>query len=57
MVAGVKPSREDDSEITVFESDGTHIQSAAVVHLIYRKAMELGLGVETSEISSFFVNP
>jgi len=56
-VAGVKPGREDDSEITVFESDGTHIQSAAVVHLIYRKAVEMGLGVETSDISSFFVNP
>ena len=57
VVAGVRPGREDDSEITVFESDGTHIQSAAVVHLIYRKAVEMGLGVETSEISSFFVNP
>jgi ornithine cyclodeaminase/alanine dehydrogenase-like protein (mu-crystallin family) len=57
VVAGVRTGREDDSEITVFESDGTHIQSAAVVHLIYEKAVELGLGVETSEISSFFVNP
>ncbi len=57
VVAGLKPGREDDSEITVFESDGTHIQSAAVVHLIYRKALELGLGTETSKISSFFVNP
>jgi ornithine cyclodeaminase/alanine dehydrogenase-like protein (mu-crystallin family) len=57
VVAGVRPGREDDSEITVFESDGTHIQSAAVVQLIYEKAVELGLGVETSNISSFFVNP
>jgi ornithine cyclodeaminase/alanine dehydrogenase-like protein (mu-crystallin family) len=57
VVAGLKPGREDDSEITVFESDGTHIQSASVVHLIYKKALELGLGVETSNISSFFVNP
>ena len=57
VVAGVRPGREDDSEITVFESDGTHIQSAAVVHLIYEKAVELGLGLETSDISSFFVNP
>jgi alanine dehydrogenase len=57
VVAGLKPGRKDDSEITVFESDGTHIQSAAVVHLIYEKAVELGLGVEASNISSFFVNP
>jgi len=57
VVAGLKPGRENDSEITVFESDGTHIQSASVVHLIYQKAVELGLGVETSDVPSFFVNP
>ncbi len=57
VVAGVRPGRAADSEITVFESDGTHLQSAAVVHLLYRKAVELGRGVETSEISLFFVNP
>jgi len=57
VVAGKISSRENDSEITVFESDGTHIQSAAVVHLIYQKAKEKGLGVETSEIQSFFLNP
>ncbi|UCD43889.1 MAG: hypothetical protein JSV27_06970 [Candidatus Bathyarchaeota archaeon] len=57
VVAGAKPGREDDSEITIFESDGTHIQSAAIVLLIYRKTEEMGLGVETSEIDSFFVNP
>ena len=45
VVVGVNPGREDDSETTVFESDGIHIQSAAVVHLIYEKAVELGLGV------------
>jgi ornithine cyclodeaminase/alanine dehydrogenase-like protein (mu-crystallin family) len=57
VVAGIKPGRENDSEITVFESDGTHLQSAAVANLIYRKALETGHGVDTSNISSFFVNP
>ncbi len=57
VVAGVKPGREDDSEITVFESDGTHIQSAAVAWLIYRRLREAGLGVEASDLPSFFVNP
>jgi ornithine cyclodeaminase/alanine dehydrogenase-like protein (mu-crystallin family) len=57
VVAGVKPGREDDSEITVFESDGTHLQSAAVANLIYRKALERGQGVDMENASSFFVNP
>jgi len=57
VVAGVKPGRERPEEITVFESDGTHIQSAAVVWLIYNKVKEAGLGIETSERSPFFINP
>jgi ornithine cyclodeaminase/alanine dehydrogenase-like protein (mu-crystallin family) len=56
VVAGKKKGRENKSEITVFESDGTHIQSASVVNLLYRKAVEAGLGIE-KEYSDFFVNP
>ena len=36
-MAGIKPGREYDSEITFFESDGTHMQSAGVAYLIYEK--------------------
>jgi len=57
VVAGVKPGREDDSEITFFESDGTHMQSAGVAYLIYEKVKEAGLGVETDDLASFFFNP
>jgi ornithine cyclodeaminase/alanine dehydrogenase-like protein (mu-crystallin family) len=57
VVAGVKPGRERPEEITIFESDGTNIQSAAVVWLIYNKVKEAGLGIETSERSPFFINP
>lgn len=57
VVAGVKPGRERPEEITIFESDGTHIQSAAVVWLIYNKVKEAGLGTETLESSPFFINP
>jgi len=57
VVAGSKPGRLDEGDITIFESDGTIIQSAAVVQLIYRKAVEQGLGVETGEVNSFFMNP
>jgi len=56
VVAGKITGRESPEDITVFESDGTHIQSGAVVHLIYEKVMKMGLGKEV-EASDFFINP
>jgi alanine dehydrogenase len=57
VVAGVKPGRESDDEITIFESDGTHMQSASVVGLIYRKAIEAELGREAPHVDTFRYNP
>ena len=57
VVAGVKPGRESDLEITFFESDGTHMQSAGVAYLIHEKVRAAGLGVETDDLRSFFLNP
>ena len=57
VVAGVKPGRENDEEITIFESDGTNIQSAGVSWMIYKKIKEIGLGLETSTLFPFFFNP
>ena len=57
LVAGIKPGRISDDEITIFESDGTHMQSAAVVGLIYRRVIEAGLGQEVYEGSGFYLNP
>jgi len=57
VVAGAKSGRENPNEITLFESDGTHIQSASVVWLIYEKIKQAGLGIETSDLSSFFLYP
>jgi ornithine cyclodeaminase/alanine dehydrogenase-like protein (mu-crystallin family) len=57
VVAGKMTGRDSESDITVFESDGTHIQSGAVVNLIYEKAKKLGLGREVKGISDFFINP
>lgn len=48
VVAGVKPGREYDAEITIFESDGTGISGAGVAAKIYQKVKEMGLGIETS---------
>jgi alanine dehydrogenase len=56
-VAGLKPGRESRDEITIFESDGTYMQSASVVWLVYQKAMKEGLGRYVRTPSSFFVNP
>lgn len=56
-MAGVKPERKSDDEITIFESDSTHMQSASVVRLIYRKAVEAGLGREAPNVDGFRYNP
>jgi len=56
IVAGKKLGRENDIETTIFESDGTNIQSASVAWLIYKKVKEMGLGLETSGLSSYFIN-
>ena len=57
VVARKITGRDSESDITVFESDGTHIQSGAVVNLIYEKAKKLGLGKEVDGVSDFFINP
>lgn len=56
VVAGKITGRDSPQDITVFESDGTHIQSGAVVNLIYEKVKEEGFGIEISA-SDFFINP
>lgn len=44
IVAGLKPGREKDNEITVFTSTGLAIQDAIVAKLIYDKASKKGVG-------------
>jgi alanine dehydrogenase len=57
VVAGLKPGRENDTEITIFESDGTTIQSASVSWMLYKKVRKLGLGIETSIVPADFLKP
>lgn len=57
VVAGIKPGRESRNEITIFESDGTYMQSASVAWLIYQKVKKTGLGTDVSIPSPFFLNP
>jgi alanine dehydrogenase len=46
IVAGKKPGRESDEEITVFDSTGLAIQDVAAAALAYRIAVERGAGTE-----------
>jgi alanine dehydrogenase len=44
VVAGLKPGRESDRELTVFVSTGLAVQDAVTANLVYKKALERGLG-------------
>ncbi len=44
IVAGLKPGREDDSEITIFDSTGLAIQDVATAKVIYERALKEGRG-------------
>ena len=50
VVAGVEPGREGDEEITVFDSGGTGIETAAAANLLYERAAAEGSGT-TIELS------
>ncbi|MEM2166933.1 MAG: alanine dehydrogenase [Candidatus Bathyarchaeia archaeon] len=44
IVAGIKPGRVGDNEITVFVSTGLAIQDAVTANLVYKRALERGVG-------------
>lgn len=44
VVAGVEPGRTSESEVTMFDSGGTGIETVAAAHMLYEKAREAGLG-------------
>ncbi|HSG67778.1 MAG TPA: hypothetical protein VK994_03665 [Bacteroidales bacterium] len=46
VVTGRKTGRQDDSEITIFKSNGLAIQDAATAKLVYDKARGQGIGTE-----------
>jgi alanine dehydrogenase len=49
LVAGKAPGRTSDQDITLFKSIGTGIQDIALAAVIYRRAVEAGLGRELGE--------
>ncbi|MFB6085293.1 MAG: ornithine cyclodeaminase family protein [Halodesulfurarchaeum sp.] len=56
VIADVAPGRTDPEQITVFDSGGTGIETAAAGYLLYERASEAGLGttIEFSPASEAF---
>jgi len=52
VIAGRKPGRVSDSEITLFDSTGIALQDSATVPLEYERAVAAGVGVEKKMIST-----
>jgi ornithine cyclodeaminase/alanine dehydrogenase-like protein (mu-crystallin family) len=48
VVAGAVPGRQDDRQITLFESLGIALEDVATMHLVYTRARESGRGEEIS---------
>ncbi|UCE65894.1 MAG: ornithine cyclodeaminase family protein [Candidatus Zixiibacteriota bacterium] len=46
VVTGKKPGRRNDTDITVFKSNGLAIQDVAAAKLVYDKAIEAGIGTQ-----------
>lgn len=44
VVAGIKPGRESDDEITIFDSTGLAVQDLVTADMVYQKALEKGIG-------------
>ncbi|MFJ5933791.1 ornithine cyclodeaminase family protein [Streptomyces sp. NPDC093071] len=48
VLAGTRPGRTDDTQTTVFETLGLPVQDAVAAALVYRKAVEHGIGERIS---------
>src|SRR5712691_5589118 len=46
LVTGSQPGRQTEDEVTFFKSVGIAVQDVAVAALVYRRARELGVGIE-----------
>jgi alanine dehydrogenase len=52
IIAGRKPGRLSEGEITLFDSTGISLQDSATVPLEYERAVAAGVGVEKKMIST-----
>ncbi|MFQ5997935.1 MAG: ornithine cyclodeaminase family protein [Candidatus Bathyarchaeia archaeon] len=55
VIAGKKPGRTSDDDITLFDSTGIALQDAAVITLEYKRAREKSVGIEKRMVGSGYV--
>jgi alanine dehydrogenase len=55
VIAGKKPGRLSDRDITIFDSTGIALQDAAVITLEYQRAMERGVGTKKRMVGKGYV--
>jgi ornithine cyclodeaminase/alanine dehydrogenase-like protein (mu-crystallin family) len=51
LIGGKVAGRERDQQLTLYKSVGTALQDVIAADLVYRRALELGLGVTVTELS------
>jgi alanine dehydrogenase len=51
LIAGNGTGRHDSSQLTLYKSVGTALQDVVAGHLVYRRALELGLGTNVDDLS------
>ncbi|WP_094228904.1 alanine dehydrogenase [Methanolobus psychrotolerans] len=44
VVAGTKPGRQSDEEVTIFDSTGLAVQDLVTANVVYKKAIAMGIG-------------
>lgn len=53
IIAGIKPARESDDEITIYHNPGMTLHDLAAAYKVYTRAKELGLGIEVPDPFEF----
>ena len=48
VIAGVKPGRQSENEITVYKSTGSGFEDAVVARIVYDAAVAAGAGTEVA---------
>jgi len=51
LIGGKGAGREHENQLTLYKSVGTALQDVVAADLVYRRALELGLGVNVTELS------
>jgi ornithine cyclodeaminase/alanine dehydrogenase-like protein (mu-crystallin family) len=46
LLAGTKPGRTSDDQVTVYQSCGIAVQDVATANLVYRRALAAGIGID-----------